>query len=62
MPKISAYVKRRMRDAGVELLDAEKLYLKCNVDGTKYYAEPKQSGRLGRDWWKCPNGCSEKKK
>ena len=61
MLNLSPYIKKQIKEANVTILDEEKLLMKCNVDGKKWEVERKQSGRIGHGWWKCPNGCSDKK-
>lgn len=51
--------KGRIQQVGVEVINENSLWLKCQVCGQTWSPNLRTGGRLPRGYWKCPNGCNE---
>ena len=49
---------RRLRNAGVSLINPHRVVLECNRCGWRWCLPAKGRGRLPKGYWKCPNGCN----
>ena len=47
-----------LRRIGVTLVDAGKMWLKCDTCGVKWQPRLLFGGRLAPGWWKCPKAPS----
>jgi hypothetical protein len=50
--------KGELDRVGVEILDSQKLLLKCKKCGQTWSPNALPGGRMPNGYWKCPYGCN----
>ena len=54
----SMFSPARLERVGIELVDENKIWFRCKVDGKVWSPDIQTGGKLKRGWWRCPNGCN----
>jgi hypothetical protein len=50
---------REMDRKGVDVLDHNRIVLRCRECMQEWSPDIQPGGRMPRGYWKCPNGCNE---
>ncbi len=53
------FTEAELKKAGVKILSASNVQLKCEACGSWWSPNLLSGGRLPRGYWKCPNGCND---
>lgn len=54
-----SHSEHALERAGIHLRDASGSTYGCNACGRGWAVDaPPHGRRMGRGWWKCPNGCN----
>lgn len=51
-------VIKTLAKRGIEMLDENRILLKCIACGQVFSPQIRPGGKLPRKWWYCPSGCN----
>jgi hypothetical protein len=49
---------RQLAKVGVEIMDRNRIWLRCSNCSTVWSPTIHRSGKMSRGYWKCPRGCN----